>query len=94
MRMNIPYMEKLLDSGVKNVLLSLGKDGSMLAMENRSMQGISTKIREVNDTGAGDSFVGGVVAGIAENGDLLEAVKSATAISASKVASGMSSGFN
>ena len=91
----IPYMEKLLDSGVKNVLLSLGKDGSMLAMENREVYRVyPPKIREINDTGAGDSFVGGVVAGIAGNGDLLEAVKSATAISASKVASGMSSGFN
>ena len=91
----IPYMEKLLDSGVKNVLLSLGKDGSMLAMENREVYRVyPPKIKEINDTGAGDSFVGGVVAGIAGNGDLLEAVKSATAISASKVASGMSSGFN
>ena len=91
----IPYMEKLLDSGVKNVLLSLGKDGSMLAMENREIFRIyPPKIKEVNDTGAGDSFVGGVVAGIAKGGDLLEAVKSATAISASKVASGMSSGFD
>ena len=91
----IPHMEKLLDSGVKNVLLSLGKDGSMLAMENREIYRIyPPKIKEVNDTGAGDSFVGGMVAGIAKNGDLLEAVKSATAISASKVASGMSSGFD
>ena len=91
----ISHMEKLLDSGVKNVLLSLGKDGSMLAMENREIYRIyPPKIKEVNDTGAGDSFVGGVVAGIAKNGDLLEAVKSATAISASKVASGMSSGFD
>ena len=91
----IPYMEELLDSGVKNVLLSLGKDGSMLAMENREIYRIyPPKIKEVNDTGAGDSFVGGVVAGIAKDGDLLEAVKSATAISASKVASGMSSGFD
>ncbi|MCP1222972.1 1-phosphofructokinase family hexose kinase [Sebaldella sp. S0638] len=91
----IPHMEKLLDSGVKNVLLSLGKDGSMLAMENREIYRIyPPKIKEVNDTGAGDSFVGGVVAGIAKDGDLLEAVKSATAISASKVASGMSSGFD
>ena len=91
----IPHMEKLLDSGVKNVLLSLGKDGSMLAMENREIYRIyPPKIKEVNDTGAGDSFVGGVVAGIAQNKGLLEAVKSATAISASKVASGMSSGFD
>ncbi len=91
----IPYMEELLNSGVKNVLLSLGKDGSMLAMENREIYRIyPPKIKEVNDTGAGDSFVGGVVAGIAKDGDLLKAVKSATAISASKVASGMSSGFD
>ena len=91
----IPHLEKLLDSGVKNVLLSLGKDGSMLAMENREIYRIyPPKIKEINDTGAGDSFVGGVVAGIAKDGNLLEAVKSATAISASKVASGMSSGFD
>jgi 1-phosphofructokinase len=90
----IPYMEKLLDSGVKNILLSLGKDGSILAMENREVYRIySPKIKEINDTGAGDSFVGGVVAGIAQNYSLTEAVRNATAISASKTAGEMSSGF-
>ena len=90
----LPYIKEILNMGVKNVLLSLGKDGSILAKENGEIYRIHPpKIKEVNDTGAGDSFVGGVVAQISLNKDILEAVKFGTAVSASKVSSGMSSGF-
>ena len=91
----IPFIKEILDMGVKNILISLGKDGSLLAIENGEIYRIyPPKIKEVNDTGAGDSFVGGVVSQIALNKDILEAVKFGTAVSASKVSSGMSSGFS
>lgn len=56
--------EHLLDQGVGNILLTMGKNGAILANHDGLYQfpAFSANVRDV--TGAGDSFVAGVVAGL------------------------------
>lgn len=56
--------EHLLDQGVGNILLTMGKNGAILANHDGFYQfpAFSANVRDV--TGAGDSFVAGVVAGL------------------------------
>jgi len=48
----------LLDSGVKNVLFTLGKEGSFLANRSGGRHFPSTKVNVVDTTAAGDAFNG------------------------------------
>ena len=89
------YLEKIHLMGAKNIVLSLGKEGSILSTEEGNIFRIyAPKINEINDTVCGDSFVGGLISQLNEKKNLLDAVVFATAISASKATKKESSGFN
>lgn len=61
--------------GVKNVVVSLGKDGAMLASSNQVLIGKSPKIQEKNPIGAGDAMVAGLVYRLSKGGGLEEALR-------------------
>ncbi len=66
------YVEKagkrIVDLGAKYVLITLGKDGTLILSKDK-VRHIKTKAVEMVDaTGAGDAFIGAVVAKVADNG--------------------------
>ena len=69
--------KRLQAMGARNVLVSRGKDGALLAGENGSIYRMSAPAGTlINSVGAGDSMVAGFLAGLAASGgDLQEALK-------------------
>lgn len=61
--------------GVKNVIVSLGKDGAVLVDRNQAWKALSPKITEKNPIGAGDSMVAGVIWGLSEGKEVAEALR-------------------
>ncbi|KAA3661840.1 MAG: 1-phosphofructokinase [Chloroflexi bacterium] len=62
-------------TGVSNVVISLGKDGAMLANGQQTVVATSPTIEEQNPIGAGDSMVGGLVWGLSHNQDVSESLR-------------------
>jgi 1-phosphofructokinase family hexose kinase len=62
-------------TGVANVVVSLGKDGAMLADGAQTMIVASPTIAERNPIGAGDSMVGGLTWGLSQGMEVAEALR-------------------
>lgn len=77
---------------IEYLVVSLGKQGSVLFHKNNVYIAESPNVETVNDTGCGDAFVGGLVYGFANNHSIERTLKFATAISASKAMQLTSSG--
>ncbi|MEG2002843.1 MAG: carbohydrate kinase family protein [Clostridia bacterium] len=73
--------DTLLGLGVKNVLITLGEHGVYFANATTKQLVPAIKTAVVNSTGAGDSFVGGFVYGLANDYDVVTAVKLGVAAS-------------
>ena len=72
----ILYAKKLKEMGARNVLISMAGDGAIfLTEDNRVIKSDVPKGKLVNSVGAGDSMVGGFIAGYLKNQDLEEAFK-------------------
>ena len=72
----IMYAKKLQEIGARNVIISMAGDGAILIEENGEITISDTpKGTLVNSVGAGDSMVGGFLAGIAEDKNIKEAFK-------------------
>ena len=72
----IIYAKKLQEIGARNVIISMAGDGAILIEENGEITISDTpKGTLVNSVGAGDSMVGGFLAGIAEDKNIKEAFK-------------------
>ena len=72
----IKYAKKLKEMGARNVLISMAGDGAIFITEdNRVIKSNVPKGELVNSVGAGDSMVGGFIAGYLNNSNLEEAVK-------------------
>ncbi|ALC83006.1 MULTISPECIES: 1-phosphofructokinase family hexose kinase [Bacillus] len=67
------------------VVVSLGKDGSYVVHGEEMYRVLPPQIKERNDTGAGDVFVGAFLAQLAKGADLQTVIRYATGCSASKV---------
>ncbi|MBC1831973.1 1-phosphofructokinase family hexose kinase [Listeria seeligeri] len=76
------------------LVVSLGGKGSICAHNGKLYQAIPPVVKERNDTGAGDVFVGAFIAGMAMNMPIMETLKVATGCSASKVMQLDSSSFD
>ena len=73
----------LLDKGVKNVLVTVGKDGSMLFKDNgQIIEANAFKVKSVDTVAAGDTYLGYFVSSIASGLDEKEAMRLASAASA------------
>jgi 1-phosphofructokinase family hexose kinase len=62
-------------AGVTNVVISLGKDGALLANGRQTVIAASPTIEERNPIGAGDSMVGGLVWGLSQGQNVAEALR-------------------
>ncbi|MBC1764005.1 1-phosphofructokinase family hexose kinase [Listeria seeligeri] len=76
------------------LVVSLGGKGSICAHNGKLYQAIPPVVKERNDTGAGDVFVGAFIAGLVMNMPIMETLKVATGCSASKVMQLDSSSFD
>lgn len=83
--------KRLQSMGAKNVLVSMGKNGSVLFCENGNiLRADSVGGKAVNTVGAGDSMVAGFVAGYIKTADFAYALKlGAAAGSATAVSEGL-----
>ncbi len=72
----------LLDSGVKTVILTLGKRGSLLKSREANYFEPAYQVQAVDTTAAGDTFCGAMVAEITRGHSLKSALKFATAAAA------------
>jgi len=79
---------KLIEDGrVKIVALTLGEDGALLVTANQAFRAEPMKIEPVSTVGAGDSFVGGLVAALASGESLQQAFRIAVAAASAAVLS-------
>ena len=81
------YTEKISSKkkeyGIKNIILTLGDKGSILFSEDNNIKKYGVyKVKAVDTTAAGDSFIGAFTMKICELGNPDEAIKYATAVSA------------
>ena len=73
--------KKLLDMGVKNLIITLGSKGSLHLNRDKCEFHSAYKVKVIDTTAAGDSFIGGVVREL--NGDnISEAIEFGTKVSA------------
>jgi ribokinase len=85
---------QLLCTGVKHVLITLGADGALLCTPEAMQHFPAPRVKAIDTVGAGDTFVGGLVTGLAEgmaHGDavLLGQAAASIAVSRSGVQSAM-----
>lgn len=71
--------KRLQKMGSQNVLISRGKDGSILITENDVFIGNVPKGKLVSSVGAGDSMIAGFIYGISKGDDILTSYKLAIA---------------
>lgn len=77
------YARKLQEKGARNVLISMGGEGSMLIPEEGKVIRMGVpEGKVINTVGAGDSMVAGFLAGYMKNGDMQKAMNLATAAGA------------
>lgn len=84
----LEYALKLKEMGAENVIVSLGKDGAVLADSLGKQHFMSAKSGTcLNTVGAGDSMVAGFIAGYLETNDFEYALKLGTAAGSATAAS-------
>jgi ribokinase len=66
---------KLLEMGVKNVIVTLGKKGAFFTDGKNKMLVPTTDLKAVDTTGAGDAFNGGFAVALSEGMDIGRALK-------------------
>jgi 1-phosphofructokinase family hexose kinase len=71
----ITAAQAIFDSGVENVVISLGKAGAMLVSEDKVSFAASPAIQEANPIGAGDSMVGGLVWALSQGRETADALR-------------------
>jgi ribokinase len=69
--------EKLLKSGVRRVLITLGANGSLLASAEGTQHVPPFSVKSVDSTGAGDAFIGSFATFLGEGVPEIEAVRRA-----------------
>ena len=78
---NIIKLKK--DKNLQNIILTLGDKGSVLFDKMNKITEISAyKVKAIDTTAAGDSFLGGFITKLCETKNVEEALKFATAVSA------------
>ena len=72
----LEYGMKLKDMGAKNVLISMGSNGSvLLANNNKKYKAHPIKINMINPVAAGDSTIAGFISSFIKNNDYIDALK-------------------
>jgi ribokinase len=76
---------KLLDVGVRNVIITLGSQGALAVNSEGSWMVPSFPVKAVDTTAAGDAFNGGLACAVASGKPLIEAVRDANLVGALSV---------
>lgn len=71
----LPYGQRMLKDGAKNVIVSLGGDGALLFTGNEIYRSNVLKRPLKNSVGAGDSMIAGFIGRYAKTKDVVEAFK-------------------
>ncbi|MCX2455896.1 ribokinase [Lacticaseibacillus nasuensis] len=74
--------QKLLETGVKNVIVTLGSHGALFATTDKMTLIPSYKVLPVDTTAAGDSFIGAFASELAKNCEEMEALDFAARVAA------------
>jgi ribokinase len=69
--------KRLLDMGVKNVVITLGPKGLFFKNNSQEFWMEAFKVKAVDTTAAGDAFLGALASGLSENKPLREVLESA-----------------
>ena len=77
--------KKLLEYGVKSVILTMGAEGFLLANDDRMESVPAVKVDAVDATAAGDAFTGSLVVGLAQGWELFDAALFANQVAALSV---------
>ncbi len=77
--------EMLLEKGVQNVILTLGKEGCIFKNSNDFLRIPAFTVKAKDSTGAGDTFCGALAAGISKGVELKDALLYASAAAALSV---------
>ncbi len=72
----------MLARGVKNLVVTLGEKGALIANRSKLKYVESYKVRPVDTTGAGDAFIGGMAVALLQRKSLQDAVQYACACGA------------
>ncbi|MGG1674804.1 ribokinase [Neobacillus sp. NRS-1170] len=75
----------LIEKGLKNVIVTMGCRGAMWVTKEKIHTVESHKVAAIDTTGAGDAFIGCFAHFFVQNGDVLNAIKMATAFAALSV---------
>jgi 1-phosphofructokinase len=79
-------MDQILNSGVNQVMVSLGADGALVATCEQRWRIKPPQLTAKSTVGAGDAMVAGFVAGQVRGCDLVDSIRLATAAAAASVA--------
>jgi len=74
--------EKLISMGVREIIVTLGENGSLHVKEGYSKRYEAKKVTAVDTTAAGDSFIGGIAAALSKGKGMEEAIELATSAAA------------
>jgi len=77
--------KKLIEMGVKNVIITLGVNGAYFTDGNNEMHVSGIKVKALETTGAGDAFNGGFATAIGEGMDIESALRFANCTAAISV---------
>jgi len=77
--------KKLLECGVKSVIVTMGAKGFLLATDSKMEFVPAVKVSAVDATAAGDAFTGSLAVGLAQGKTLAEAAKFANYVAALSV---------
>ncbi|WP_300365623.1 1-phosphofructokinase [Brachyspira sp.] len=83
----IKYACELIKEGSENVIVSLGKEGSILVTKDEIYKGNAPEGKLISSVGAGDSMIAGMVYGISKNLSITESYKYAIASGSSTACS-------
>lgn len=75
----VKYARKLIDQGAENVIVSLGKDGSMFVDNNIAYKAKPIEGKLINSVGSGDSMVAGYIYGYMKGLSKIDSYKLAIA---------------
>jgi ribokinase len=67
--------KKLLDMGIKNVVMTLGPRGLFFKSRTEEIWMNASRVRVVDTTAAGDAFMGGLACGLSENKSIREVLR-------------------
>ena len=82
----IEYAKRIHSSGVAYAIVTMGADGAVMACGNGVYRMTPPPVHTRNTTGAGDSFLGGILYGMLRHASEEEMLRLAGSVSTAKVA--------